>query len=92
MILTQLNYQMGTKYDLELIAKLNLQDVLEKGIESGDITLNKPKDDLERNIVHQCCIFGNLEMLKYLTNKFGVECLFKPDKFSSTLPHFAGFS
>lgn len=64
-------------------------DLLKEGIEKQLITLSQ-KDVLERSIVHQCCIYGNLNMLKYLVSIWGKNILKSADKFHTTLSHFAG--
>lgn len=77
-------------YNLELIVQDNLMEELKSGIQEKAI-LRTTKDDLQRNLVDYCCIFGNLEMLKYLVSIWGKKCLRSEDSFSFTLTHFAGF-
>lgn len=74
--------------DLELIAQFNLMDDLQDKLKKQLIT-PETMDSLSRNLIHQCAIFGNLEMLKYLTNLWGPQYLFLIDKYGMTLSHFA---
>lgn len=76
------------KYDLEAIAQNNLMDLLKKGIQEHRITKDT-RDLLGRGLVHQCGIFGNLEMLQYLVKEWGLECLVIQDAFQCNLSHFA---
>lgn len=48
------------------------------------------KDPFQRNIVHQLCIFGNLEKLKELVKLHGNKLLCEVDKFNTNCAHFAG--
>lgn len=61
---------------------------LKQEIASGNIT-ETTSDSLGRNLVSQCCIFGNVAMLEYLINCWGEGQLFIRDKFNTTLTHFA---
>lgn len=83
-----MNSLLNVRYDLELIAQNNWMDVLKEGIENGSIN---PfiHDSLGRNLFHQCCIFGNLEMLEYLTQLWGKDHLTGRDFFQTTLSHIA---
>lgn len=87
-ILSTLNSLLDIEYDLEVIAQTNRMDLLQKGLEEGKINQNVT-DSLGRTLVHQCCIFGNLEMLKYLTDVWGTECLSKTDQLNTSMTHFA---
>lgn len=63
-------------------------DLLKEGIKSKVIS-SKTEDSLKRNLFHQCCIFGNLEMLKFLCDKWGNRFLHKVDLFETSCAHFA---
>lgn len=77
-------------YDLELIAQNNLMEQLKQCIENGQITPNIC-DPLGRNLLHHCCIFGNLKMLEYLVDYWGESYLFTKDIYDTTLVHLAGW-
>lgn len=88
-IIQSLNEELKIIYDLELIAQNDRMDLLEEGIRKGKIT-KYTCDSLGRNLIYQCCIFGNLKMLKYLINVWGDQYLKSKDKFNVTLSHIAG--
>lgn len=88
-VLVSLNRLLGVYYDCELIAQMNWMDVLKTGIQKNQFDLLK-YDQMGRNLVHQCCIFGNVEMLSFLVEQYGVACLRICDNFGTTLTHFAG--
>lgn len=76
------------KIDIELIAQDNRMDLLKEGLKNKLITIYTA-DELGRNLICQCAIFGNLEMMKFLVKQWGVSCLKISDKFNTTLAHFA---
>lgn len=75
------------EYDLELIAQKNLQGLLQEGISRLEIG-PETNDNLGRSLIHQCCIFGNLSMMKDLEQVWGEGYLHKPDIFDTSLAHF----
>jgi ankyrin repeat protein len=87
-ILSEFNSLSMSKYDLELIAKLNLMTDLKEGIKSGNIK-EELMNSLGRNLIHECCFYGNLSMLQYLVSIWGEQCLNRKDKFGVTLTHLA---
>lgn len=82
-----LNGFLNVKYDFEIIAQKNLMNILKQGMNEKEITKDKC-DSLGRTLVHQCCIFGNFEMLDYLVQMWGESCLSVPDKYNVTTTHF----
>ena len=60
---------MQVEYDLELIAKWNRIDLLNEGMKNRRITEYK-LDSMGRSIIHQCCLFGNVSVLEYLTTRW----------------------
>lgn len=79
------------KYNHDLIALNNLMGLMYQGIRENAITISSV-DSLSRNLVHQCAIFGNLDMLKELVKLWGDAVLLIKDKFETTLTHFASRS
>lgn len=77
---------MQVEYDLELIAKWNRIDLLNEGMKNRRITEYK-LDSMGRSIVHQCCLFGNVSMLEYLTTRWGDEILRRKDKYGVSTTH-----
>lgn len=63
-------------------------DLLKEGLEKLEIS-KFTMDYFGRNLVSQCCIYGNLSMLQYLVSIWGDECLDIEDIFSCTLTHLA---
>lgn len=63
-----------------------MMDLLKEGLKSNAIGFDT-SDSLRRNLLHQCCIFGNLEMLKYLTQEWGKESLRTLDVWKTSLSH-----
>lgn len=64
--------------------------VIEK-LQSNEIRsyLLNYSDSLERKLVHQFCIYGNLNGLKALISIQGKECLHFVDKYNTTCAHFS---
>jgi len=87
-ILTVLNNLLNVQYDLELIAQNNSMNLLKEGI-TKRIIGPRIVDSLGRNLIFQCCIFGNLEMLRFLTAMWGVNYLLYVDKYQTSLSHLA---
>ena len=79
---------MNIKYDVELITKLNQMDLLKEGLDKKIIRENF-ENSFGRNLIHECCIFGNFSMLQYLVSIWGEEMLRKKDKFGVTATHLA---
>lgn len=90
-ILEFIDSMLNVEYNLELIAQNNWMDKLKEGLEKGKISVNS-KDKLHRTLVHQCCIFGNLEMLKFLCELWGKEILRSVDIHKVNLFHLAARS
>lgn len=88
-ILSEINSLLEFEYDIELIAQNNSTQLLKKGIEEKKIS-EHTVDSFGRNLIFQCCIFGNLEMLKYCVKLWGKKYLNVCDKYHVTLAHIAG--
>lgn len=73
---------------MESIAQNNSVKLLQEGIKNKSITPNTV-DALERNLAHQCAIFGNLEMMEKLLKLWGEKILKSRDKYGITLTHLA---
>lgn len=86
--MSQLDSLIDVTYDLELIAQNNLEELLKEGISRGKI-FGGACDYLGRNLISQCCIFGNVSMLSFLVEAWGEHYLLIKDKFNTTLTHFA---
>lgn len=84
----ELNKLLNCEYDLEIIAQNNLMELLKKGISEKTITPNTV-NSLGRNLIAECCIYNNVEMLEYLAKTWGEKYLFLEDKYSMNLTHFA---
>lgn len=87
-ILECLDELLQEKYDLELIAQKNKMEELKEMIHENAFSPTLC-DRLKRTIFHQCCIFNNLEMLKYLTNRFGPSHLRAKDIYQTSTTHMA---
>lgn len=84
-----MNKLLSDTLDLEVITQNRIpMDLLKNALEKGIIT-PKTQDALGRNIIHQCCIFGNLSLLEFFVNLWGDQCLETVDKFNTSLAHYA---
>lgn len=84
-----LRFTKHNPYNLETIAQNNLMDLLNKELQDGAIT-PQLRDSLGRNLIFQCVIFNNFDMLKYLVQQWGINWLSKEDECGITLVHIAG--
>lgn len=79
---------LGIENDMELAAQAPGCDQIKQCLKNG-ITASTT-NQIGRTLVHQCCIYGNLQGLKYLVEQWGVESLQVCDKFNTSCVHFAG--
>lgn len=77
------------KFNPETVIQTNNMRSLKEAVSSGTVT-PETKDALGRNLIHQACIFGNLEALEYLVSQWGISQLKVRDKFDCGTYHFAG--
>lgn len=87
-ILRTLVELLNIECDHETIVQNNMMEKLKEQLESNKITLSDC-DALNRTILHQTCIFGNVEMLEYLTKYWGTSALSVKDSYSIHLTHLA---
>lgn len=84
-----MNQILSNPLDIEIIAQNNISIELLKNFLEKDIITPKTQDSLGRNIIHQCCIFGNLSLLRFFVNLWGIKNLSTTDKFDVSLAHYA---
>lgn len=87
-ILIELNSILDIQFDLEIIAQTNRFDLLEEGLKTSSIK-STTMDSLGRSLLHQCAIFGNLQMMKHLTEIWGNDILNLVDSQGFSVTHFA---
>lgn len=63
-------------------------EMLKQLIDQGLMTSSQTYS-LNRTLIHECCFFGNLEMLQYLFVLWGPKALQAQDKFHTSSSHFA---
>lgn len=84
----QLNFLLECKYDAEIIVQSNDFETLKEAVSLGIHTV----DSLGRNLVHECCMYGNLISLEYLVTRMGQNILKSVDNFNCGCTHFAGLT
>lgn len=79
-------------FDHQLIALTkdqNLNSFVNDSKRITRLTILNFKDSLERSLVHQYCLFGNVVGLKEAVSILGPSCLLEVDKYGTNCAHFA---
>lgn len=90
-ICANLNTVSGIPFDLQLIAQSTapFNSFVDESKKASKSAILSYRDALNRSLIHEYCIYGNLSGLKEVVAMLGPNCLLEVDKYGTNCAHFA---